>query len=243
VKLFVYHTSELTPSQILPDTAAVIDVLRATTTIATALEVGAEAVAIYSSIESLLEASESWSPTKRLRAGERGGAKVPGCDLGNSPLEFTPEQMREQRLFLSTTNGTKTLQAVEKASTVITAAFINRKAVVKYLLEKDPETVWLVCSGWEGGYSLEDTACAGALAKSLLENGTVSVTIGNDEVIAAVALYSQWQDKLLELFYQASHGQRLLGLGCEEDLKYCASLDIINTLPIQREPGLLVKLP
>lgn len=152
--------------------------------------------------------------------------------------------MQDKRLFLSTTNGTKALQAVEQASTVITGAFINRGSAVKYLLEHNPETVWLIGSGWEGGYSLEDTACAGAIAKSLLENKEqISVTIGNDEVIAAIALYSQWQDNLITLFHQASHGQRLLKLGCQEDLKYCATLDIIQTLPIQKSPGLLVKLP
>ncbi len=242
MKLFVYHTSELTPSQILPDTAVVIDVLRATTTIATALDVGAEAVATFKSLESLMEVSENWPAQKRIRAGERGGAKVEGYDLGNSPLDCTTELMKDKRLFLSTTNGTKALQAVEQSSTVITAALINRGSVVKYLLKQNPETVWLIGSGWEGGYSLEDTVCGGAIAQSLLNNGTVPVTIGNDEVIAAVALYSQWQDNLLELMHQASHGQRLLGLGGQEDLKYCATLDIIETLPIQKSPGLLVKL-
>ena len=241
VKLFTYHTSELIPSQSLPDAAVVIDVLRATTTIATALNIGAEAVATFKSLESLMAASENWP--QRLRAGERGGSKVPGCDLGNSPLDLSHELMKDKRLFISTTNGTKALEAVQQAAIVLTGAFINRQAVVKYLLEKDPETVWLVGSGWEGEYSLEDTACAGAIAKSLLENGTVPVSVGNDEVIAAVALYTQWQDNILELLKQASHGQRLLRLDCLADLKYCANLDMVDTLPIQKSPGLLVKLP
>ncbi len=243
MKLSVYHTPELTPSEFLPDTAVVIDVLRATTTIATALDVGAEAVAAYRSIDNLMQDSQDWPETLRLRAGERGGSKVEGCDLGNSPLEFSPEQMKNKRLFISTTNGTRAIESVTKASTVLTSAFINRKATVDYLLEKDPhQSVWLVGSGWEGGYSLEDTALAGALAKLLLENTKVPITIENDEVIAAVALYSQWEDRLLDLFYQASHGKRLLGLGCQKDLEYCSSLDIIDTLPIQKEKGVFVKL-
>jgi len=239
VKLFIYHTPELTPPDTLPDCAVVIDVLRATSTIATALNVGAEAVQTFSSLEELIEAGKQWPQEKRLLAGERGGAKVEGCDLGNSPLDCTPELMADKRLFLTTTNGTRALQRVKLANSVITAAMINRRAAVNYLLEKQPETVWLLGSGWEGGYSLEDTVCAGAIADLLMQ--TENVTVGNDEVIAAIALYQQWQNNLLELFEKASHGQRLLRLNCNEDLEYCATLDSLDILPIQKEPSVLVK--
>jgi 2-phosphosulfolactate phosphatase len=242
VKLFFYHTPELTPTENLPDCAVVIDVLRATTTIATALNAGAEAVQAFRQIEELMQASAAWSADKRLRAGERGGAKVEGCDLGNSPLDCTPELIKGKRLFISTTNGTRALQQVEKASAVIAAALVNRQAAVRYILEQQPQTVWLVGSGWEGGYSLEDSACAGAIAQSLLAATSQPIKVGNDEVVAAIALYSQWQDNLLELFHQASHGQRLLRLNCDEDLKYCATLDLLDVLPIQKEPGVLVRL-
>ena len=239
MKLFIYHTPELTPPDTLPDCAVVIDVLRATSTIATALKVGSEAVQTFSSLEELIEAGKQWPPEKRLLAGERGGAKVEGCDLGNSPLDCTPELMADKRLFLTTTNGTRALQRVKLANSVITAAMINRRAAVNYLLEKQPETVWLLGSGWEGGYSLEDTVCAGAIADLLVQ--TENITVGNDEVIAAIALYQQWQHNLLGLFEQASHGQRLLRLNGDEDLKYCATLDSLDILPIQKEPSVLVK--
>lgn len=237
MKLFVYHTPELTPPGDLPDCAIVIDVLRATTTIATALAAGAEAVQAFSDLNTLIEVSEKWLPEKRLRAGERGGAKVEGYDLGNSPLDCTPELMAGKRLFISTTNGTRALHRVAQAQQVIAGSMINRRAVVQYLLDKQPETVWLLGSGWEGGYSLEDTACAGAIATALWD----SVTVGNDEVIAAIALYAQWQDRLLDLFHASSHGQRLLKLNCHEDLKYCAALDQQSILPMQKEAGVLVK--
>jgi 2-phosphosulfolactate phosphatase len=243
VKLFVYHTPELTPTDSQPDCAIAVDVLRATTTMATALNAGAEAVQVFSDMEKLMQVSEEWPAEKRLRAGERGGSKVAGCDLGNSPLDCTPERMQGRRLFISTTNGTRALQRVQNASVVLAAAFINRQAVVNYLISQKPETVWIVGSGWEGSYSLEDTACAGALADSLLSGigGTLSAFAGNDETVAAIALYRQWQDQLLELMHHASHGQRLLRLDCHEDLKYCVQMDILDVLPIQREPGVLVK--
>lgn len=242
MKLFVYHTPELTPTDQVPDCAIAVDVLRATTTIATVLAAGGEAVQVFSDLEQLMQASENWPAAKRLRAGERGGAKVAGFDMGNSPLDCTPERVQGRRLFISTTNGTRALQRVQAAATVLAAAFINRAAVVQYVLEKQPETLWIVGSGWEGSFSLEDTACAGGIAYSLLQQTKLSSEelAGNDEAIAAIALYSQWQDKLLELFYQASHGQRLLRLDCHADLKYCSQTDILDVLPIQREPGVLV---
>ena len=242
VKLFVYETPELTPSDHLPDCAVVIDVLRATTTIATVLAAGAEAVQAFSDIEQLMKVSEQWQSDRRLRAGERGGSKVDGCDLGNSPLECTPEQVKGKRFFLSTTNGTRALQRVEQARNVLTAAFVNDQSVINYLQKEQPELVWLVGSGWQGSYSLEDTACAGAIAYGLLGNLSHDqvAAIGNDEVIGAIALYTQWQNNLLELFRFSSHGQRLLRLGGEKDLIYCAKRDFLKVIPTQQEQGVLV---
>jgi 2-phosphosulfolactate phosphatase len=242
VKLFVYHTPELTPEDHLPDCAVVIDVLRATTTIATALNSGAEAVAAFSDLNELMAESEQYLPEKRLRMGERGGKKVDGCDLGNSPLDCTPETVTGKRLFLSTTNGTRALQKVENAPVVITAALVNYGAAVDYIIQHQPETVWLLGSGWEGGYSLEDTVCAGAMVKSLI-SPEGKYEIGNDEVIAAMALYSQWETKLLEMLRLSSHGQRLLRLNGDADLEYCAHINTLNILPIQKEPGVLIALP
>lgn len=242
MKLFVFHTPELTPTTITPDCAIAIDVLRATTTVATALNAGAEAVRAFSSMDELMRVSEQWPAEKRLRAGERGGAKVQGCDLGNSPLDCTAERMAGRRLFISTTNGTRCLERIQPAKTVLTAALVNRGAVVKYLLQHQPEQVWLVGSGWEGSYSLEDTVCAGAVIAQLhqaIAGG--SDLFGNDEAIAAKSLFDQWQTNLIDLLQAASHGQRLLRLDCFDDLKYCAQLDVLDVLPIQTEPGVLVK--
>jgi len=243
VKLFIYHTPELTPTDQVPDCAIAVDVLRATTTIATALHAGAEAVQAFSDLNQLMQVSEQWLPEKRIRAGERGGSKVAGCDLGNSPLDCTPERVQGRRLFITTTNGTRALHRVQNAPVVLAAAMVNRQTVVQYLLEQQPETVWLVGSGWEGAYSLEDTACAGAIADRLISqtDHALGDIAGNDEVIGAFALYTQWKDKMLEMFHHASHGQRLLRLNGHEDLKYCAQADSLDVLPIQKEPGVLVK--
>ena len=243
MKLFIYHTPESTPPDQLPDCAVVIDVLRATTTIATALDAGAEAVQAFSNIEELKRQADAWLSEKCLKAGERGGVMVEGFDLGNSPLAFTPQVATDKRLFLTTTNGTRALQRVAKSAQLITAAQVNRQAAVNYLLTQQPETVWMVGSGWQGDYSVEDTACAGAIAQSIMEQSDTAEIelIGNDEVIGAIALYNCWKDNLLDVFRQCSHGQRLLKLDGDDDLKYCSQTDVLDVLPIQKEPGVLIK--
>ena len=241
MKIFIYHTPELTPNDTVPECAIAVDVLRATSTMATVLAAGGEAVQVFSDLDQLMTVSEPWPSDKRLRAGERGGAKVAGFELGNSPLDCTAELVAGKRLFISTTNGTRALQRIQNAPIVLAAALINRAAVVKFLLEKQPETVWIVGSGWEGSYSLEDTVCAGAIAHSIWQqtNCPLEDISGNDEVVSAIALYSQWQNDLLGLLHKASHGQRLLRLECLEDLKYCSQTDTLDILPIQTELGVL----
>jgi 2-phosphosulfolactate phosphatase len=101
--------------------------------------------------------------------------------------------------------------------------------------------IWIVASGWEGSFSLEDTACAGAVIDGLIARGDLSLAdiAGNDEAIAAVTLYRQYQDNLVDLLTHASHGKRLLRLGLFEDLKYCAQIDVLDVVPFQQELGVL----
>lgn len=243
MKLFIYHTPELVPSGDAPDCAIAVDVLRATTTMATALNNGAEAVQVFSDINQLMQVSENWPADRRIRIGERGGKKVDGCDEGNSPLALTPAVVQDKRIFISTTNGTRSLERVAEAKAVLAGALINRQAVVNYLLTTQPTSVCIVGSGWEGSFSLEDTVCAGAIADGLIKElgYPVNEIAGNDEVYAAIALYLQWENNLYELLCRSTHGQRLLGLECLEDLKYCSQTDILDVLPKQKEPGVLVK--
>lgn len=241
MKLFVYHTPELVPHNAIPDCAIAVDVLRATTTITTALAAGAEAVQVFSDLDTLIATSEQWPSQHRIRIGERGGRKVDGFDLGNSPLDCTADRVHQARIFMSTTNGTRALTCIQAAPVVLAAAFLNRRAIVQYLLAHRPNTVWIVGSGWEGSFSLEDTGCAGAIVAAVAEasNEALDDVAGNDEAVAAVALYRMFQDDLVSLFKHASHGQRLLGLNLYEDLQYCAQLDVLNTVPIQLSPGVL----
>lgn len=242
MKVFVYHTPEQVPAGALPDCAIAVDVLRATTTIATALAAGAEAVQTFSDLNQLIQTSDAWPADQRILIGERSGKTVEGFDLGNSPFDCTRERVQDCRIFMSTTNGTRALERITAANTVLAAALVNRGSVVQYLQAQQPPQIWVVGSGWEGSFSLEDTVCAGAIAHSLqlVTQMPVEDLAGNDETIAAIALYRHYQDDLVTLMQHATHGQRLLKLDRHEDLKYCAQTDILEVLPIQRE-GCLVQ--
>lgn len=235
MKLFVYHTPELVPTTTSPDCAIAVDILRATTTIATALSAGAEAVQVFSDLDQLIKVSEAHPAKLRLKTAERGGATVEGFDLGNSPFDYTPEVVKDKRIFMSTTNGTRALGCIQSAPVVLAAAMINLGTVLDYLKQNQPQTVWIVGSGWEGSFSLEDTACAGAIVSGLKDH----CEFGNDEAIAAQALYEQWRDRLEDLFRAATHGQRLLRLNCAADIAYCAKIDVVKVLPKQTSPGVL----
>ncbi len=241
MKFSIFHTPEQTPESPVPACAIAIDVLRATTTIATALHAGAEGIQAFSDLDELMATSEQWPAEKRIRAGERGGKQIEGYDLGNSPLLCTPERVGGKRIFLSTTNGTRALAKVRPAPMLLTAALINRASIVDYLLKHQPETVWMVSSGWEGTYSLEDTVCGGAVLHGVMEatGKPLLDLIDNDEAFAAVALFENWQDRMLDLMHHASHGQRLLKLKGDRDIEYCTQLDTLNIVPLQTSPGIL----
>ncbi len=240
-----FHTSESVPpisavAEGGPDAAVVIDVLRATTTIAWSLQNGAEAIQAFADLGQLESAASAWPQERCLRAGERGGKRVEGYDLGNSPLAVTPELVGGKRIFMSTTNGTRSLDRVRSVPLLVTACLPNRSAVARRLLEADATCVWIVGSGWEGDYSLEDSLAAGAVAAVLLAEAPQAAVLANDEMQAALALWQQWSSDPEACLRTASHGQRLIGLGDHDaDFACCAAVDSLTIVPTQAEPGVL----
>ncbi len=240
MKLSYFHVAGDVPYDVKSQTAVVIDVLRATTTIACALNNGAEAVQAFADLAELEKQSSAWPPSRRLLLGERGGKMIDGFDLGNSPVAVTSELVKGKRLFMSTTNGTRALNRVSTAKVVHTMALINRRAVAEKLLLNQPEEVLILGSGWEGSYSLEDSLAAGALAELLLESSQTSCKVINDELAAAIALWSSWKNNIEGCLRKATHGQRLERIGNhDDDFLCCSELDSIRIVPTQREKGVL----
>lgn len=223
------------------DAGVVIDVLRATTTICWALHNGADGVAAFADLSELERAWSAWPRGRGLKVGERGGQRLEGFDLGNSSVAMTPEVVAGKRLFMSTTNGTRALRRLRACPHLFTAALPNRQAMVNRLLAEAPERLWLLGSGWEGAYSLEDSLAAGALLAGLQTAlGDGGLQWGNDEAIAALSLWHQWRAEPEACLRTASHGRRLQRLGDHTaDFRCCAEVDVLDIVPVQSEPGVL----
>tara|TARA_Y100001970_G_scaffold286901_1_gene410227 strand:- start:14969 stop:15703 length:735 start_codon:yes stop_codon:yes gene_type:complete len=239
INLTYYHSAENVPKKTF-EAAVVIDVLRATTTIAWALYNGAEAVQAFSDINKLKDISSKWPKEKRLILGERGGRKLEGFDLGNSPLSVSRDIVEKKRIFISTTNGTKALQRLGGSENLFAMSLPNRKSVAERIIKLDVSNLVVLGSGWEGDYSLEDSLAAGALAGYLQNSDKCKVNIANDEMNSALALWSYWNKDILKCLKNSTHGQRLMNLGeYEEDLICCSQLDNLTVVPKQTELGIL----
>ncbi len=239
INLTYYHVAVDVPEND-SDIAVVIDVLRATTTISHALTNGADSVQVFSDLKLLKKEADSWDPDKKLMLAERGGKKIEGFDLGNSPLSVTRDLVAGKRLFMSTTNGTKSLQKVENVDFLFSMALTNRKAVAERIITLKKSNVLILGSGWEDSYSLEDSLAAGALADYLIRNYDLKVNIINDELNAALALWHYWKGDILKCLKSATHGKRLTSIGnYEDDFNCCAQLDCLNIVPTQVEKGVI----
>ena len=217
-----------------------IIILISTTTISWALKNVADSIQVFSDLELLKNTAKNWDAKKRLMLAERGGKMIDGFDLGNSPLSVTEETVQGKRLFMSTTNGTKSLKKVQNVEYLFAMALPNRKAVAERIISLNKKNVLILGSGWEGSYSLEDSLAAGALAFYIKENFNSEVNILNDELQASLALWNVWKNDIQKCLKTATHGKRLTSLGdYEDDFKCCSELDCLDIVPIQVERGVI----
>ncbi len=206
--LFHLHNTDIESKQVV-----VIDILRATTTMVVAYENGAKSLVPVEHLEDALVYREKGY----LIAGERNGVKVEGFDMGNSPQEFTKNVVEGQNIVLSTTNGTKAINACSAAKFRYISSFRNIDAMVKTIIENNVD-VLLFCAGWKDKFNLEDTVFAGALAQQLLDNG---LTTNDDATRMACSLWNLAKPNLAEFLADASHVQRFKSLHIESDLEVC----------------------
>lgn len=225
----------------LPDVqgrnVVVIDVLRATTTIAVALFHGARAVIPSASSDEALRVAQNFERDDVVLAGERKSVRIPGFALGNSPLEFTPDVVQGKTVVLTTTNGTGTLAAVQGAREVVVAAAVNFSLVAarcRTLFEQGGELM-IVCAGRERQFALEDAFAAGRLTKVLLPEGGLRRVKVNDGALAALEIARHYGDRWLRALRASSHGQELTELGFRDDVRACAQENTHPILPLYAE--------
>lgn len=215
----------------------IIDVLRATSTIATALYNGAKSIIPVDSVTRCIEIGKQ---IDGITAGERDGRVAEGLIHGNSPFEYPRDFIEGKTLVLTTTNGTRLLQmALDKgAKEIITGSFPNLSAVCEHLMEVK-QNVILGCAAWKDRVNMEDMLFAGAVISTIRNNFSVNC----DSSHLAETIYKKAEKDLFGFMKKndASHYHRLMGFGLEKDIRYCLTPDGANVLPIYDEGKLLIK--
>jgi len=224
----------------------VFDILRATTTMITALTNGAESIIPVETIGEALEVRRQRPNV--LLAGERDGVRIRASqtggiefDLGNSPREFTIEKVQGKTIVMTTTNGTRALRACAAARTVLIGSFLNLRATANWLREHKPQNLVLVCSGTYEQASFEDILAAGAVCERVWPNyagGTVA-----DSAEVARRIYPLMQSNLLDAMKQSRNGRRLLAMpGLREDVWFSVQRETVSFTAQMSKEGIVRRI-
>jgi 2-phosphosulfolactate phosphatase len=217
-------------------TVFVVDILRATTTICTALSHGARAVIPVGSTEEALRLAQTIGSTDVLLAGEQNCVRIPGFQLGNSPLEMTESTVRGKTIVVTTSNGTKALLACHSAGAVYPTAAVNLTAAAEKAREvlETEQHIFIVCAGRDGAFSLDDAYCAGRLISALWGDRKPRRAL-NDAGLACLDLVRRYGDNWLRPLAYSRAGRELIRLGFRNDLREAARLDAYPVLPYYHE--------
>lgn len=209
-------------------TTVVIDVLRATTTIVTALSNGAREVIPVATVDFAMKVSGNIFSGMTLLGGERNTKMIEGFNLGNSPLEYKESVVGGKSVILYTTNGTKAIVKAKFSENLFICSFNNLASIAKHLIKLNKD-VEIVCSGTNGFFSLEDVVCAGRLVAEMM-NYNESIELF-DSAKGAVTLNKSFGKSVLKMLKETEHGRLLAENGFSEDLKYCAKVSNIDIIP------------
>ncbi len=214
----------------------IIDVFRATSTIASVLKNGAKCIIPVDTVAKAIAISKK---IDAIAAGERDGQIAEGLQHGNSPLEYSRDFIEGKTLVLTTTNGTKLLQMAldNNADTIISGSFPNLSSVCKFLVAQNKNVV-LGCAGWKDRYNIEDTLFAGAVISRIKEHFTIHC----DSSLTAELLYESNKNDIVGFAPHLTHYHRLVDrFGLIEDINFCLTPDVADVLVVYEDGKLLVK--
>ncbi len=210
----------------------VVDVLRATTCMVTALANGVSKIRAYADLDTCRDMRSHGY----VIAGERGGQKVEDFDLGNSPLSYLNDAYLGEQLAVTTTNGTLAIDKSRDAHEVIIGAMVNLDAIVEYLKSQDRD-VLIFCAGWKGKVNMEDTLFAGAVVDKLQDIFEPEC----DAPQIAQMVYNNAKDDIIGYLKNASHVKRLSGFDIEDDIEFCLTPNKYDIVPILMGQDLVIK--
>jgi 2-phosphosulfolactate phosphatase len=231
----LFGGASVAPSDVAGRVVAVIDVLRASTSIAAALHNGARAVIPFDTSEDAVNRSKSFERSDVLLAGERRMRPIAGFDLGNSPREFVRETVEGKTVLMTTTNGTPAIANTAGARDVVVASYVNYTAVLAMLRSalRGGTDITLVCAGRERQFALEDAGCAGRYVVNVTKRLT-GVEL-NDAAQACALIDRKYGDNLVRLFEASEHGRALREAGFGDDLTACAAIDSYPVIPLYQD--------
>lgn len=241
MRIEVFFTPTGVPEHSLRDrTVVIIDVLRSSTSIISALQNGAKEVIPVAEVEDALKISANLVKGQSLLCGEREGKLIEGFDLGNSPESFKPEVVTGKSLICCTTNGTGAMMLAKNAKTkdLLIASFTNISIVKEFILK--PENIenhlTILCAGKNHMFSLEDVICAGLLIDRLQTDKMNKIAFQlSDTAASAKILYEQYRGNELAALKGCEHGKYLISLGFESDVEFCAKIDSSQALPVLQD--------
>lgn len=237
MKLSVYFTAQgLTQGDVAGRPVLVIDVLRTTTTMVTALGNGAKAVFPAATAADAIQLVNNLERDDILLAGEQGYQAIEGFHCGNSPLEMTPEKVKDMTLVMATTNGSQALVAAQNGGPVFVGAVINFSAVAaaaKAAFEEVGELI-ILCGGRERRFALEDAYVAGRFAREILPSRARGVEI-DDAAIAALQLVRRYGERWKTAVNASAAARRLKELGMARDVAAATEVDKFDIVPLYAE--------
>ncbi|WP_372634198.1 2-phosphosulfolactate phosphatase [Fodinibius sp.] len=232
-KVDVFISSQSFQEEELRDkTAVVVDVLRASSTMITALNNRAKGVIPVADMGDASKISQNLDSSHYLLCGEKDGVKIEGYDLGNSPLDYTGAIVEDKTIILNTTNGTRAIKRSGLANRVLIGSFLNLRTLIT-VLEKVETDIVLVCAGWKGRLALEDLLCAGNIIYELT-GGTLPQNV-QDGAKVAFGLYEKFGDDIEQAVKTSNYAVRLKDLVSEEDIAYCCQRNKMQVLPVMKE--------
>lgn len=225
MKVDVCFSPALYPAYHDPEAVVVVvDIFRATTTMAAAFANGVRSIRPVATIEE----AEAYKAEGWLVGAERNVKRCAFADFGNSPFDYTPEKVAGKELVFTTTNGTRAITVARTAFRVVTGAFINLRAVADYCVHHERDVV-VLCSGWQDKVNIEDTLFGGALTDELVNTGLYET--GSDAAVIARNMWTDNRADLLAYLDTTDHLGRLRANHLEDAVPYCLTMSITDKVP------------
>lgn len=225
------------PGDVAGRIVVIIDVLRASTSIAVALANGARAVIPFETSEEVVTRAKALERRDVKLAGERRMLAIAGFDLGNSPKEFTREAVEGKTVLMTTTNGTPAIMNTAGARDVVIASYVNYTPILTMLRAalRGGTDVTIVCAGRDRQFALEDAACAGRYAHNVSKRLGAALVELNDAARACSLIDRKYGEQIVKLFEASEHGRALKDAGFGDDLVACAAVDSYPVIPIYQD--------